>query len=280
MSKYTTEVRWIVENASTDDQTIDQRIDEALPTIFNFGYPIWDIEYKPTLEHKIIKHFYLREIAFETVGLWKLFLNQTLNEIMPYYNQLYLTVNKNYDFLDDVDLRETYQRDLGELTNTLYNNTSVSDNTGKTTLEGSYYGIAAHRTVDMIRKEATRTPELTTLGSDLPQTPFTDSDKYANNVTKQQGTETTVNHDNVTSTLDGTDKNETTSNSDTSTKSNTTDSGQNDGKRNVTETTTRTRKGNLGGKSKTQLLLEYRNSLINIDMLIINDLKPLFFNLY
>lgn len=94
MSKYTTEVRYICEVASGLSESkgynsVEEIIETARPSIFDFDYPIFDPNYKPILERKILRHFYTREIGEETVGLWKLRLNTILNEIMPYYNQLY-----------------------------------------------------------------------------------------------------------------------------------------------------------------------------------------------
>mgnify|MGYP001604760735 FL=1 len=39
----------------------------------------------------------MREIGFETVGLFKFKLENKLNEIMPYYNQLYLSERMEFD---------------------------------------------------------------------------------------------------------------------------------------------------------------------------------------
>ena len=95
MSKFTTEVRWICESKSgfTDEElktkTVDQVIDAARTAIFDFSYPIYDNNHKPDLEKKILKHYYSREICAETVGLWKLWMNDKLNMIMPKYNKLY-----------------------------------------------------------------------------------------------------------------------------------------------------------------------------------------------
>ena len=96
MSKYTTEVRYICEVAAGLDESVGfdsiaDTITKAAPKIFNFDFPIFDEEYRQGLEEKILRHFYDREIGFETVGLWKLHLQSKLCEIMPYYNQLYLS---------------------------------------------------------------------------------------------------------------------------------------------------------------------------------------------
>ena len=95
MSKYTTEVRFICEMNSgfpvedMSSYTPDQIIAASRAKIFNFSYPIYESGHKEELETKILKHYYTREIGAETVGLWKLWLNERLNLIMPKYNKLY-----------------------------------------------------------------------------------------------------------------------------------------------------------------------------------------------
>lgn len=94
MSKYTTEVRFICENSaglskSEDADNVDSILDKCWNKVFNFDFPIFDENYRQVLCRKILKHYYTREIAHETVGRWKLALNAKLNEIMPYYNHKY-----------------------------------------------------------------------------------------------------------------------------------------------------------------------------------------------
>lgn len=110
MSKYTTQIRWIVENETQDlkDVSISQRIKSACPKIFNFDFPIYKEDHRLDLEEKILKHYYTREIGFETVGLWKLYLEEKLNLIMPFYNKLYEMVEK--DFLYDYDMEEKFTK--------------------------------------------------------------------------------------------------------------------------------------------------------------------------
>ena len=112
MSKYTTEVRYICEKASGFDESkgfadVDTIIAESLDKIFSFSFPIFDETYKDVLCTKILRHYYTREIGFETVGLWKLKLETLMNEIMPYYNQLYESELIKFNPLYDVDLHTT-----------------------------------------------------------------------------------------------------------------------------------------------------------------------------
>ena len=109
MSKYTTEVRFICEsNAGLDESkgfnSINEILENCIDNIFDFDFPIFDEAYRPVLEKKILKHYYTREIATETVGLWKHFLDARLNEIMPFYNKLYESELIEFNPLYDVNL--------------------------------------------------------------------------------------------------------------------------------------------------------------------------------
>lgn len=121
MSDYTTLVRFICESyaglqesAGADD--VDRIVSIAAPKIF-MNFPIWDEEYRLTLETKILKHFYLREIAHETVGLWRLRLDTYMNELMPVYNKIYSAVSQEFNPLFDVDITRTHDGSSTDSTN-------------------------------------------------------------------------------------------------------------------------------------------------------------------
>jgi hypothetical protein len=115
MSKYTTEVRFLCEtyaglNESAEYPSIQEILDRSRDKIFDFDFPIFDENYRTILEDKILKHYYTREIGAEAVGLWKLWLDTRLNEIMPYYNQLYASELIKFNPMYDVDLTTTHQK--------------------------------------------------------------------------------------------------------------------------------------------------------------------------
>lgn len=92
MSNFTTQVRYLCESfggTARGVREIDKQIHQANKTIFDFDYPIFNETYRTVLQDKIIRHYYMREIGCETFGMWQLMLCDKLNEIMPYYNQLY-----------------------------------------------------------------------------------------------------------------------------------------------------------------------------------------------
>ena len=89
MSKYTTEVRYICEEAAGLDASVgyndvNQVVEAAYPKIFDSSLDFYDEETRTRLLPKILLHYYQREIGYETVGLWKLKLNPKLREILPY----------------------------------------------------------------------------------------------------------------------------------------------------------------------------------------------------
>ena len=115
MSKYTTELRYICEEAAGLKESVGygralQVIEQARTKIFDFDYPIFDQDYKAVLETKILKHFYTQEIGCETAALWKWRLNTSMNEIMPYYNMLYKNGMQIINPFWDTDLQESMEK--------------------------------------------------------------------------------------------------------------------------------------------------------------------------
>lgn len=211
MSMYTTELRYICESyagltESTGYNNVENIINKALPKIFDFNFPIFDEEYRTVLETKIVKHYYTREICEETVGLWKLRLNTKMNEIMPYYNKLYMAWSVDFNPLYDTDITTEHTLD----------NESTQTTTGKST---DRY-------------------------SDTPQGSLQniEDNTYLTNAT--------IVDNNASGTSNSTDE--------------------------YLEKIT----GKRGSMSYSKMLDEYRESLINIDSMIIVDLKDLFFKLW
>lgn len=263
MSKYTTEVRYICEtyaglSESTGYDKVDDIINAACPYIFDFDFPIHDESHRGELEAKILRHYYLREIGFETVGIWKLKLNARLNEIMPYYNELYASADLLKDPLEDVDYQrintgnENVKKNESSQTNqnTSGNAESTSTETGTTT------------------GQKTDTEQVGV--SDTPQGELFDviQNRYLSAATNKNATggyndsreKTTTDKGNTTGTLTGTF--------------------QTNGNTDKTENNTEHVKGKMYGGSKAKLLMEYRKTILNIDMQIINDLYDLFMLIY
>jgi len=136
MGIYTTTVKKICEDyagttVTADYSNIDEVLASAIPHIFNADFPIFDENYRYALCKKILMHYFTREIAYETVGLWKLKLRAKMNEIMPYYNQMYNSelLLCGVDILNDTDYTRTGTNNKSS--NTSGNNTTTNINTNK-----------------------------------------------------------------------------------------------------------------------------------------------------
>lgn len=93
--------------------------------IFDFDYPFYSEEYRPTFEQHFIEHFYFDEIGQETVARFKQRLKIKLNLIMPYWNKIFLADKLEQRILDNYDVTETYTR---QVTN---NSSATNESTNK-----------------------------------------------------------------------------------------------------------------------------------------------------
>lgn len=107
---------------------------------FNFGltdYPIFDENYRNVLNQNILNYYYESEIGFETAQLFKFYLNNTLNLIMPKYNELYKKQQiALQNIFGNVDLTETSQR---QNQNTI-NSSSSSESNNKNLFQDTPQG--------------------------------------------------------------------------------------------------------------------------------------------
>lgn len=112
--------------------TIKTLIDNNFDFQLN-DYPIFDENYRNTLNQNILYHYYENEIGFETAPLFRFYLKQKLNEIMPYYNELYKVQKKLIDenlLLNNVNITENLQGTNTNNTSTSASSQSNSSNSG------------------------------------------------------------------------------------------------------------------------------------------------------
>lgn len=254
MSKYTTEIRYICESLagythSEGFDNVNAIIDSAAPLFFNFSFPIFDESHRHALETKILMHYYFREIGFETFGQFKLRLCSKLRNIMPYYNQLYESAALEYNPLNDISItKQVYNTSTDGLQHGHSITRSGTDS--KTTDSDTEQKTNATHT-----RAYSNTPQGTISGVEN-NTYLTDYAKDVDNAGK-------IN----VHTTDSGSTSETTTNTGTDTR---TISG------NTTETTT----GKTASKTYQELIKQYRENIINIDKMIIDELSDLFMNLW
>lgn len=111
MSKYTTELRKVIEDRGEEEvrswfmqyELTDYLTQDEINLIMERG--TWN---KEKLAQKIIDHYYMREIGFETVGLFKHQVKVAMQEIMEEKLPLIYSASIEYDPLVNVDFTEEY----------------------------------------------------------------------------------------------------------------------------------------------------------------------------
>lgn len=206
-------------------------------------YPIFDEAYREQLNGKIIEHYWFREIGLETPGLFKRFLNRKMNEIMPYYNQLYESTLKKFDPYVNYDLQTTgtTNSDHTEQRNITHDESVTTD--AKSTTDSTTDGTSR------------------TLVSQTPQMQLSGHEDYASNITDTAS--------NTTATGSG------TQNSTANTKL---DDLMNMNAQNMDEYVTKV--SGLTGITNSNALMQFRETFINTDMLVIDELQELFMGIY
>lgn len=115
----------------------------------NDKYPIWDEEHRPVLEKKIVDHYAMQQIGFETFGRFKHELNTLMRERMPYYVELYWTTQFEYNPIENYAMTEEF----------------IDDATSE--------GVSSGNTLETMH--------------DTPQSSVDNLDKYLSSATKQKG---------------------------------------------------------------------------------------------
>lgn len=291
MSEYTVQLRFVCESLAGLDSSVcytsvDDVIEKAIPSIFDFNFPIFDENYRYVIEKKILKHYYTREIGLETVGMWKLKLDTKLNEIMPYYNELYKTQLIKFNPLYDTDIERvhtTRKNGNNETTNTEERNTRYSSTTDSdrniesTSNNSSREDGNFENTQNLIANNKS-------MYSDTPQGGISDLENghFLTNATieNNNSNNTEKNKNEINRVDDGS----LNSNEKNSINVDTDNEMSVDGNtRTIFNDTTEYSEhvfGNSGGVSISKRLAEFRETLINIDMLVINELSDLFFGLW
>ena len=316
MSKYTTELRFMLETQanlteSGSASSVNTVIEGTREWLFNFSYPSSELtsSEKSHLEAHIMRHYYTREIGFETFGLFKMKLESKLWDIMPRYEQLYALEHRNLDFFSDVNYTKqhtgTFEQDgtvnkrsgAVEHANSGTQSTTMSGG-AETTRSGSQTAAnsGTNTRVTTGKYKDTNSGSDVDLFSDTPQSEvdITASAAYVTTVNKSnKGSATEREYTNLTDTDTDLRSTTTTFNNVKDTTVFNNQKSENTNNQKLTDTfqnlldeidktdTTRFTEsviGNMGGT--IDKYLKYRDNIINIEEMIINDLSDLFLKLW
>lgn len=255
MSKYTTEVRYVCEQKaglveSVGFSGVEEVLEKSWDKVITSRVKMFDEEYRKVLYKKILKHYYTREIGAESVGLWQLWMNTKLEEVMPYYNQLYESELIKIEPLRNVDYSRTYdKKGVGSKQETGRVD-STSTDSGSSERSGS----------------ASESRDSTDLYSDTPQGGITGLKemKYLTNarLVNESGSSSGSSKESSSSTGNVVSDTANTTTHDDS------------------EVYTEKVVGKTDGASMSAMLKEFRESFLNIDMMVIGEFSDLFMNLW
>lgn len=211
-------------------------------------YPIFNENHRTELNNKIIQHYYHSEIGLETPALFKRYLNNKMCEIMPYYNKMCESEALEFNPLDTYDKTTTENR---------------IQNTGA---QSQVYANFQNYDSGSNNSSNSNITNAKNVYSDTPQGMLSETDvegeTYATNANIGNSTE----------------RGNATGSYNTNTHGNNNSTTTNTG--NLSQTIAKSEHGKDGTQSYSKLLEEYRQTILNIDMMIIDELSQLFMGIW
>ena len=240
------------------------------PTTYDFYLD--DEQLKKAFEEKFIRHYYYREIGFESPFMFIQKLESHLILNMPYWKQLYQTEleARDINFLLNKDLTETFSREINSENQSSGTNNSTQNatNTSSVTQNGtssSTNSTTENGTNESIHKESS-------INNGVSEASLNDG--YLTGTSSDDGSHS------ATSTNTASGENETKGTSTSSDEVESSGTTTQSGNEKMTEKTELVSQGNIGITSSAQLLKEWREVLINMDKIIIESCNDLFLKIY
>lgn len=242
-----------------------------LGDLVSMGVDLWAFEYpsyykgeeKKAFEQKVIDHYRFRQIGQETPARFLHYFRTRIKEVMPYYIQLYKSqevMQALEDPFGNVDITETFEQETtGTSSGSVNGTTSATSSTINS-------GTASHDKATELK----HTENHNKMFSDTPQGSIQNISEYLT----EHNYETAHDNDDATETV--VSETSATSEGTASGTERTTSQGSEAG----TVKHTLTRKGNQGVNTYAHDMKELRETFLNIDMMIINELKDLFLMVY
>ncbi len=231
------------------------RITLELGEMIEGGVDVWAFDYpsyyqgaeKAAFEQLVIDHFRFRQIGQETPGRWLHYFRTRIREIMPYYIQLYKSVELMEaveDPFEAYNLREEYTE----------SRSGAGKVTGSTT--------DSHETTTHDENEMTVDANGQNVLSRTPQGTVSNVANHMSEATTTEDARSENETRNGNATVQGSGSSETLSE----------DSGE--------MSYTLTRRGNIGVQPLGKEVQALREAFLNIDLQIINELNDLFLAVY
>lgn len=290
MAMYTMELRVIIEHYSQYDSnlSLDEKIEIGRKKLFDFEYPFFSENYRPQFERNIINEFYMREIGYETEGLFKMRLRHWLNVNMPYYNKLFESELIKYDPLTNSRMNVTHTK-LNDKQQTDDRNTNLQTNTHGTGKSDSNQKGDFSSTGNSTSKANTNDEGFNRkVESDTPQTRLrlsTGDDgtgviEYASKITENKDKNKSSSDSTGTSSV----RNDESINVNSTDETNLDTKGKQDetlnSEVNEMEKFVQERVGKVGVQTYGKLIQDYRDTLLRVEVQIHKEMQQLFMLVY
>lgn len=219
MAKYTIQLRKVcdiytreeVENWFKSYELSDYLLPNQQELLENSN--IWD---KNKLAKKIVDHYFMREIGFETPALFRHYAKITMEEIMEEKLPLLYTTAIEYDPLINVDFTETYERNVDGTENNILNgnnNRTINGNNNSETTQNTTNSRTAKSTNNGTSESNSNSNSSgISVSSDTPQGQINKNEilngKFASNVTANNS-ESSVNDNTSTNNTTNEEQNST-----------------------------------------------------------------------
>lgn len=208
----------------------------------------YTIPTRAELNNKILNYYRFREIGQETFGRWLFELETALNEIMPKYNQLFYSADQDYNPIYNVDYIKTIDRNRKDNTVGTQNSKTNTTSSGTDDTSNEEYSKAINSKTPQNQLNISNTG--------------IDTVSYADDASWGKTSGSTNNTTTNTESVDSNGSNSVIGKED--------------------EKTIESTKGNFGVVSAQDLVVKYRETIINIEQQIINDprIQELFMIIY
>ena len=135
----------------------------------------------------------MNEIGFETAPLFRFYLNVKLNEIMPYYNELYKYQLKilKIDFDTNMNYKETFTQNASNQSASNSSSNSTSSNKGKSIYQDTPQGQLKTQNIDTLQYATNLNADSSDTTSNITDTSNvngTSTQDYIKNIVGSNGT--------------------------------------------------------------------------------------------
>lgn len=244
----------ILENYAFPETNLqfDDLVDKSYQHFFNFDFPWYtdDGDSKMQFEKMFLKRYMYKQIGFESVQMFKMYLSSHLERNMYTWTQIYKTIVADYGVLDG----------YSQTTETNETRTGQKNSDYRRTTDGERKHTGTVQTTD----SGNQTTDTQSIDSENPQSTVANTD-YASSMNRGQSRVETAGNNNVTNNLTDTDN---------TTETNVgTDSTQDTGNTKTTVT-------GYGNKTGAELAMLYRDAIYNLNNAIIESCADLFLGVW